>query len=70
MKLFMASWCAYCQPVKKLIQEKSLDVELVDIDHSFELASAHRIKQIPALLLDDGSVMLESLEIMRYLETL
>ncbi|QQO38464.1 glutathione S-transferase [Vibrio phage VPG01] len=70
MKLFMASWCKYCQPVKELIKEKGLDVQLVDIDHAFELASKHRITQIPALLLDDDTVMLESLEIMRYLETL
>ncbi|QKN85718.1 hypothetical protein KNV09_gp074 [Vibrio phage Athena] len=70
MKLFMASWCTYCQPVKELIKNKGLDVQLLDIDHSFGLASQYRIKQIPALVLDDDTVMLESLEIMRYLETL
>lgn len=70
MKLFMASWCKYCQPVKELIKEKELDVQLVDVDHNFELASKHQITQIPALVLEDDTVMLESLEIMRYLETL
>lgn len=70
MKLFMASWCTYCQPVKELIKQKELDIQLVDIDHSFELASKHQITQIPALVLEDDTVMLESLEIMRYLEAL
>ncbi|BBL19273.1 putative thioredoxin-like protein [Vibrio phage KIT04] len=70
MKLFMASWCKYCQPVKELIKEKELDVQLVDVDHNFELASKHQITQIPALVLEDDTVMLESLEIIRYLETL
>lgn len=66
----MASWCKYCQPVKELIKEKNLDVQLVDIDHSFELATKHRITQIPALLKDDNTVMFESKDIMAYLEAL
>ncbi|AKY02221.1 hypothetical protein AEO54_117 [Vibrio phage vB_VorS-PVo5] len=70
MKLFMASWCKYCQPVKELIKEKNLDVQLVDVDHSFELATKYRITQIPALLTKENAIMLESKDIMAYLEAL
>jgi glutaredoxin 2 len=70
MKLFMASWCKFCQPVKTLIKEKNLDVEIIDIDHSFALAAEYRIKQIPALAISKDNVMLESKDIIAYLETL
>ena len=70
MKLFMASWCKYCQPVKELIKTKELDIDIIDIDHSFELASMLRITQIPALVLEDGAVMVESQDIIKYLESL
>ncbi|AJF40857.1 hypothetical protein AVV29_gp121 [Vibrio phage phi 3] len=67
MILFMASWCKYCQPVKQLILEKGMHVDILDIDLNFEAAKKYNIKQIPALVKEDGTVMIESAAIMEYL---
>lgn len=67
LKLFTASWCKYCQPVKKMVEERGLLVQIVDIDHSPELAIQAKVKQIPALQMEDGSIMLESQLITEYL---
>lgn len=70
MKLFTASWCNYCRPVKQKIEELGLDIEIVDIDDTFELATKYKITQIPALLIKEDAIMLESKDIIEYLEAL
>lgn len=69
MKLFTAKWCNYCQPVKKMVLDNELNVQIVDIDENPELAVEAGVSQIPALEVN-GELLLESLEIMRYLETI
>lgn len=68
MRLFTASWCRYCQPVKHLIQDNDLNIEIVDIDESPNLAIDEQIKQLPTLVFDDGEHMLESEDITKYIK--
>lgn len=60
MKLFTASWCNFCKPVKQYIEENSLDVEIVDIDKEVDEVLEYSITQIPALAMSDGTVIVES----------
>lgn len=68
MKLFTATWCNYCKPVKQLIEENKLDVEIVDIDQDSAQALSANITQIPALMQGDGSILVESESIMKTLK--
>lgn len=70
MKLFSATWCKFCAPVKDFILENDLDVEIVDIDDNYELASNYQVSQIPALAMEEGDLLLESDAILEYLENL
>lgn len=70
MKLFSAPWCKFCTPVKQKVKELGLDVEILNIDEDIDAALEHAISQIPALVKDDGSILVESQEIIKYLEGL
>lgn len=67
MLLFTASWCRYCQPLKHLIQDNDINIEIIDIDENPSLAIEEQILQLPTLVFDDGEHMLESENIMKYL---
>lgn len=66
--LFSAPWCTYCTPVKMLIETNNLPVNIIDIDKDFESAQAAGIRGIPALLLEDGTLMTESKNIIAFLQ--
>ncbi len=66
--LFSASWCGYCQPVKQLIERNELPVEIVDIDEQFDKAAEAGVKGIPAIQLEDGTLMRESQDIIKMLK--
>ena len=68
MTLFSAKWCAYCQPVKKLIEDNNLPVRIVDIDEDFETAQAAGVRGIPVIRLEDGTMMRESRDIINMLK--
>lgn len=65
--LFSASWCSNCTLPKTLIAENNLPVDVLDIDENFDRAAEAGVKQIPALLLEDGTLMLESRDITKFL---
>lgn len=65
--LFSAPWCTYCTPVKTLIQDTKMPVEIIDIDQDYEAAANAGIRGIPALKLPDGTIMTESKVIMEFL---
>lgn len=69
MKLFSAPWCTYCTPVKEYIADNNLDVEVLNIDspEGFKAAQSAGVKGIPALEKEDGTLMVESQEIIKYL---
>lgn len=60
MKLFTASWCKFCKPVKQYIEENGLDVEIMDIDEEVDQVLEYSITRIPALVMPDGTVIVES----------
>lgn len=66
-QLFSAPWCTYCTPVKNLIQDTKMPVDVIDIDQDFEAARDAGIRGIPALKLLDGTIMTESVAIMAFL---
>ena len=66
--LFSAPWCTYCTPVKTLIETHNLPVTIIDIDKDFESAQAAGIRGIPALRLEDGSILKESRAIIALLQ--
>lgn len=69
MKLFTATWCKFCQPVKQYIEENNMDVEIVDIDKEVAQTIEYSIHQIPALVMSDGTVIVESEVILSQLAT-
>lgn len=70
MKLFTATWCKFCQPVKQYIIDNKMQVELLDVDESIEEVLDNSIRQIPALVMSDGTKVLESKRILSLLESL
>lgn len=66
--LFSASWCGFCAAPKQLITENDLPVDIVDIDEQFEIATNAGVKGIPALQLEDGTLMRESADIIAFLK--
>lgn len=69
MKLFTATWCRFCQPVKQYIIDNKMDVELIDVDEAVEESLSNSITQIPALVMTDGTKVLESERILSLLES-
>lgn len=66
--LFSASWCAFCQPVKKLIEDNNLPVEVLDIDDNVDATEEADIQGIPTLRHPDGSLQRESQDIIQLLK--
>lgn len=68
MKLYSASWCPHCQPVKLFIEQKKLGVLIVDVDTVNPGKLLEKgVTQIPCLEKDDGSLMYESKDILKFL---
>ena len=68
MKLYSATWCTHCKPVKDFIAENELPVLIVDIDKEDpkELEKL-KLKQIPCLYKEDGEFLYESKDILTFL---
>ena len=60
---FSASWCVPCQIIKPIIEEISdenpdLQLGLVDVDESYEIAVQYGIRSVPAFLIfEDGEAV-------------
>ncbi len=70
-KLYIMETCPYCVSVINFIKKKGLEIELVDIrddraDRDFLKEVGGKV-QVPALLMEDGSFMYESKEIIDYI---
>lgn len=68
MKLFTADWCANCQPIKKLIEEKGYDVDIINVDEYPAAVRDCGVRSIPTLVLDNGVSVVGSIEIRRVIE--
>ena len=76
MKLFDADWAPSPRRVRIFLAEKGIEVERVRVDIKRgenlrpDYAAINPQRQMPALLLDDGTVIDDSLGICRYFEAL
>lgn len=54
--LFTSSSCAGCVPVKKMIEQKELPINIVSIDtpDGAKLAGQFFVRSLPTLVLDNG----------------
>lgn len=62
-KLFTASWCVNCKPIKTLIEHGGYEVEVIDVDQCPDLVRDSGVRSVPSLLLDDGSLVVGSTKI-------
>jgi glutathione S-transferase len=76
MKLYSNAFAPSPRRVRMFAAEKSLTLEIVNLDfasnehHAPAFLAINPVGDVPALVLDDGSVLTESLAICRYLEEL
>jgi len=76
MKLYQSNWSPNSRRVRIFLAEKGLEVPCVEIDiskglsHTPDYLKINPMGQVPALELDDGSVIAESVAICRYFEAL
>lgn len=76
MKLYDAAWAPSPRRVRIFLAEKGISVDRVEIDIKGgehlgdDYASLNRQRQMPALLLDDGTLIDDSLGICRFFEAL
>ena len=68
MKLFTADWCANCQPIKKLIEERGYDVDIINVDKYPDVVRDCGVRSVPTLVLDTGVSVVGSIEIRRVIE--
>lgn len=69
MILFSAFWCPYCQKVKQFLDDNPVyNVEICDVDKDWDTPTKHGVKQLPALLRTDGTLMVESDDIIQYIK--
>jgi len=73
MKLFIATPSPFARKVRVALQEKRIDCEVV-VENPWlpdtEMARVNPLGKVPALVLDDGTVVHDSSVIVEYLETL
>lgn len=58
LKVFSASWCVNCKPLKAAIAATALSANLVfvDIDTDPQLAKDYGIRGVPTLVLEDNGI--------------
>lgn len=69
MLLFTATWCKPCGHLKKWLNLKGIEVDVVDIDEEPELAKRNKVRGIPALVVG-GRTYTGNENIRPYLEKL
>jgi len=76
MKLYQSRWSPNSRRVRIFLAEKRLEIPCVEVDisqgmsHTPEYLKINPMGEVPALELDDGSVITESVAICRYFEGL
>jgi len=75
MKFYDCSTAPSPRRVRMFIAEKKIEIEVVEVDlgareqHSAEFQKINPYRTVPALVLDDGSVLTSSTAIVHYLES-
>lgn len=69
MKLFTATWCTNCAPVKKYISDYEIQAEIIDIGKNPEQAKEYNVRSLPTLVVDEsGQSFVGAAAIMGYLK--
>lgn len=70
MVLFSAVWCKYCIVVKDFLtaNPQITNVTICDVDESPELPTELGVAQLPALQKADGTLMVESADIIQHIK--
>lgn len=63
IKRFTASWCGPCKMLEKTLREINLgvEVEVIDIDNSPDVATQYKIRGVPTLVLVENEVEIKRL---------
>ncbi len=73
IKLFTAEWCGPCHMLKNMLEQKSLKVDMIDVDDEPELLKEFGVKSVPTLLIkrskDDFELVKGFDEIVEAIET-
>jgi len=73
IKLFTAEWCGPCHMLKNMLEQKSLKVDMIDVDDEPELLKEFGVKSVPTLLIkrskDDFELVKGFEEIVEAIET-
>lgn len=67
MRLFSASWCTNCTPIKDYINSNNINCEVLDLDSSFEEAQKLGVRGIPALVTNEDSVIVGQANVLNFL---
>lgn len=67
-KLFTASWCATCVPIKRFIKENNLGVEIIDVDEHPDMVVSYGLRSVPTIVLDNGDLVSKTDNIKKVLE--
>lgn len=53
VKIITSDWCGYCTAAKKLLDEKGMEYEEVDVSESLDIMSSYNLRTVPQIFLDD-----------------
>lgn len=71
-KLFVTTFCVYCKPIVKRIEEENLNIEVVNLSENREeqktLLEVGGKMQVPMLLIGEDEGMYESMDIMNWID--
>lgn len=71
LKLFTASWCGSCKVAKQIIEDKKLDVQVLDIEGDGAVeAQQLGVRGLPALSTPDEGLIATSDKVTAYLNKL
>lgn len=53
IKIITSEWCQYCTAAKRLLDEKGIKYEEIDIIDGFKLMAENQLRTIPQIFMDD-----------------
>jgi len=70
MELYTAAWCDPCKQLKRWLEQKGIEVTIIDIDEQPEKVKGRKIRSLPTLVLDNYETRVGNEQIRPYLEEL
>ena len=61
IKVFTAPWCMPCKQLKEktlpLLMEEGVEIEVIDLEESPDLAAEYKVRGVPTMLYDGHSLV-------------